>query len=98
MATPLQDLRAMAAGGGLAQQQPMAPTQTQQAQQLLTTKATGRAAGPTAAPKATNIQEQMAIQNTRLQQQELQRVGAEAANQMGIEAAEAEQQYQQSVS
>lgn len=97
MATPLQNLQAMAAGGGLAQQQPMAPTQTQQAQQLLTTKATGRAAGPTAAPKATNIQEQMAIQNTRLQQQELQRAGTEAANQMGLEAAEAEQQYQQSV-
>lgn len=98
MATPLQNLQAMAAGGGLAQQQPIAPTQTQQAQQLLTTKATGRAAGPGAAPKATNIQEQIAIQNTRLQQQELQKAGAEAAGQMGLQAAEAEQQYQQSVS
>lgn len=97
MATPLQNLQAMAAGGGIAQPLPQ-PTQTQQVQQLLTTKATGRATGPSAAPKATNIQEQVAINQARLQQQELQRAGQQAADQMGMQAAEVEQQYQQSVS
>lgn len=95
MATPLQNLQSMAAGGGLA---PMpAPTQTQQVQQLLTTKATGRATGPGAAPKATNIQEQVALSQARLQQQELQQAGKEAATQLGMQEQEATQQYEQSV-
>ena len=99
MATPLQNLQSMASGGGLgAGAQLPQPTQTQQAQQLLTTKATGRATGPSAAPRATNIQEQVAINQARIQQQELQRAGQQAADQMGMQAAEVEQQYQQSVS
>ena len=96
MATPLQNLQSMAAGGGLAQQ-PVAPTQTTQVQQLLTTKATGRAAGTTAAPKATNIQEQIALNQASLQQKELARAGQEAATQLGMQAEEAQQQYQQSI-
>lgn len=96
MATPLENLQSMAAGGGLAQPLPQ-PTQTQQVQQLLTTKATGRAAGPSAAPKATNIQEQVAINQARIQQQELQRAGMEAGTQLGMQAQEAQQQYEQSV-
>ena len=95
MATPLQNLQSMAAGGGGLAPLP-APTQTSQIQQLLTTKATGRATGPTAAPKATNIQEQMAINQARLQQQELQQAGREAGSALGLQAAEADQQYQQS--
>ena len=95
MATPLQNLQSMAAGGSSAAPLP-APTQTSQIQQLLTTKATGRATGPTAAPKATNIQEQMAISQARLQQQELQQAGKEAGAKLGLEAQEAQQQYQQS--
>ena len=94
MATPLQNLQSLAAGGGLAQQ-PVAPTQTAQVQQLLTTKATGRVAGPTAAPKATNIQEQIALNQASLQQKELARSGQEAATQLGMQAEEAQQQYQQ---
>lgn len=95
MATPLQNLQSMAAGGGGLNPLP-APTQTSQVQQLLTTKATGRATGPTAAPKATNIQEQIALNQARLQQQELQQAGREAGSALGLQAAEADQQYQQS--
>ena len=93
MPTPLQNLQSQMSAAGAAPLAP--PTQTAQIQNILTTKATGRAGPATAAPAATNIQEQMALQVARGKQQELQRAGTEAAGQLGLRAEEQQQGYQQ---